>query len=63
MKKMYALIVCVTVCGAAVFAQTEAGSGTKAEGGGVVITGYKGPPGVSADSDKDGGEGGWEWPR
>ncbi|MDR0637614.1 MAG: leucine-rich repeat domain-containing protein [Spirochaetaceae bacterium] len=42
MKKMNALIVCMTVCGAALFAQTEADFNTKVEGNGVVITGYKG---------------------
>ena len=32
MKKIYALIVCITVWGAALFAQTEADFDTKAEG-------------------------------
>jgi hypothetical protein len=44
---MCALIVCMTVCGAALFAQTanEADFDTKAEGNGVVITSYKGQGG------------------
>jgi hypothetical protein len=48
MKKICALIMCVTMCGAALFAQTvanEADFETKAEGGGVVITEYKGQGG------------------
>ena len=42
MKKVGALIMCMTGCGAALFAQTEAGFDTKAAGDGVVITGYRG---------------------
>jgi hypothetical protein len=45
MKKMYALIVCMTVCGAALFAQTAADFETKADGDGVVIAKYKGADG------------------
>jgi hypothetical protein len=46
MKKICALIVCMTVCGAALFAQTAASDfDTKAEGNGVVIAGYKGKGG------------------
>jgi hypothetical protein len=46
MKKMYALLVCMTVCGAALFAQTESDFRTSADGdGGVVITWYTGKGG------------------
>jgi hypothetical protein len=38
MEKMYALMVCMAVCGAALFAQTAYGFTTKLEGNGVVIT-------------------------
>jgi hypothetical protein len=46
MKKVLVAILCMTVCGAALFAQTEAGFETKPAGGGVVITLYKGPGGA-----------------
>ena len=42
MKKMYALVVCMTVCGAALFAQTEADFATMTFDGVEVITKYKG---------------------
>ncbi|MDR0637615.1 MAG: leucine-rich repeat domain-containing protein [Spirochaetaceae bacterium] len=42
MKKIAVLMVCMTVCGAALFAQTEADFNTKVEGNGVVITKYRG---------------------
>jgi hypothetical protein len=42
MTKFRALIMCMTVCGAALFAQTEADFTTMGEGNEVVITGYKG---------------------
>jgi hypothetical protein len=46
MKKMYVLMVCVTVCGAVLFAQAPAADfDTEAAGNGVVITGYKGKGG------------------
>jgi hypothetical protein len=45
MKKMYALIVCMTVCGAALFAQTASDFETEPEGNGVVITKYTGQGG------------------
>ncbi|MDR0639761.1 MAG: leucine-rich repeat domain-containing protein [Spirochaetaceae bacterium] len=40
MKKIWALIMRMTGCGAALFAQTEADFDTKAEGNGVVIGKY-----------------------
>jgi hypothetical protein len=45
MKKMFALLVCVAVCGAALFAQTAADFETEPDGNGVVITEYTGPGG------------------
>ncbi|MDR1231220.1 MAG: leucine-rich repeat domain-containing protein [Spirochaetaceae bacterium] len=47
MKNIGVLMVCMTVCGAVLFAQTdwEADFETKAEGDGVMITGYKGKGG------------------
>jgi hypothetical protein len=42
MRKMYALMICMTVCGAALFAQTASGYETKPEGNGVIITKYTG---------------------
>jgi hypothetical protein len=48
MKKVFALVACLTMCGAALFAQTaanEADFETEAKSGGAVITGYKGQGG------------------
>jgi hypothetical protein len=47
MKNIGILFVCMAVCGAALFAQTdgEAGFRTRAVTGGVEITGYKGKGG------------------
>jgi hypothetical protein len=45
MKRMYALIVCMTLCDAVLFAQAEANFTIKAEGGGVEITRYRGQGG------------------
>ena len=45
MKKRYALMVCMTVCGAALFAQTAADFTTTPDGGGVVIAKYTGAGG------------------
>ena len=42
MKKVGALIMCMRGCGAALFAQTEAGFDTEMDGYGVGITEYKG---------------------
>ena len=46
MKKICTVMMCMMLCGAALFAQTEADFDTKAEGNGVVITKYKGAGGA-----------------
>jgi hypothetical protein len=44
-KKVFAVIACVTACGTALFAQIGTGFDIRADGSGVVITKYTGPGG------------------
>jgi hypothetical protein len=46
MKKICTVMMCMIMCGAALYAQTEADFATKAEGNGVTITKYKGTGGA-----------------